>query len=101
MRIGLTTGGFFCSSTWRWFLCGPGRSGSPLHQDPHRTSAWNALLEGRKRWILYPPDVIPPGTSREDDCAGVDKELIDTEFYASPDVMKWFLEVYPFINEGV
>jgi len=75
---------------YRWFLCGPSRSGSPLHQDPHRTSAWNALIQGRKRWTLWPPDVIPPG---------VDKELIDTEYYASPDVMKWFVEVYPKVNQ--
>eukprot|EP00027_Filamoeba_sp_ATCC50430_P004907 CAMPEP_0168543930 /NCGR_PEP_ID=MMETSP0413-20121227/2154_1 /TAXON_ID=136452 /ORGANISM="Filamoeba nolandi, Strain NC-AS-23-1" /LENGTH=299 /DNA_ID=CAMNT_0008573927 /DNA_START=345 /DNA_END=1241 /DNA_ORIENTATION=- len=71
---------------WRWLLVGPKRSGSPLHQDPHRTSAWNALIEGRKRWALYPPDVIPPG---------VDEELIDTEYYAATDVMKWYTEVYP------
>jgi len=75
---------------YRWFLCGPSRSGSPLHQDPHRTSAWNALLQGRKRWTIWPPDVIPPG---------VDKDLIDTEFYASPDVMKWFVDVYPKVRD--
>jgi hypothetical protein len=47
---------------FKWMLVGPPRSGSPFHQDPHRTSAWNALLSGRKRWALYPPDVIPPGS---------------------------------------
>lgn len=46
---------------WRWFLSGPARSGSPFHQDPHRTSAWNALITGRKRWSFYPPYIIPPG----------------------------------------
>eukprot|EP01116_Phalansterium_solitarium_P015835 TRINITY_DN353_c1_g1_i11.p3 TRINITY_DN353_c1_g1~~TRINITY_DN353_c1_g1_i11.p3 ORF type:complete len:247 (+),score=73.78 TRINITY_DN353_c1_g1_i11:603-1343(+) len=71
---------------WRWFLVGPARSGSALHQDPHRTSAWNALLTGRKRWVLYPPDVIPPG---------VDETLIDSEYYAAPDALRWFLEYYP------
>ena len=30
-------------------------------QDPNHTSAWNGLISGRKRWILYPPDQPPPG----------------------------------------
>ena len=30
-------------------------------QDPNHTSAWNGLITGRKRWILYPPDQPPPG----------------------------------------
>ena len=34
---------------------------SCLFQDPNHTSAWNGLISGRKRWILYPPDQPPPG----------------------------------------
>jgi len=74
---------------WRWFLVGPPRSGSPFHQDPHRSSAWNALIVGRKRWALYPPHIIPPG---------VDEDLIDSDYYAAPNVMKWYSNVYPKID---
>jgi ribosomal protein L16 Arg81 hydroxylase len=29
----------------------------------------------------------------------VDEDLIDSEYYASPEVMKWFVETYPFIKD--
>jgi hypothetical protein len=44
----------------RFLIIGGARTGTPMHTDPNATSAWNTLLAGRKRWILFPPSPDTP-----------------------------------------
>jgi len=64
---------------WRWVLLGPARTGPAFHVDPYKTGAWNAIIFGKKRWTLYPPDVSPPGAGDP-----------NSDYYEAPRPLKWF-----------
>ena len=59
----------------KWLLIAPKCSGSPVHVDPMGTSAWNALISGRKRWFIAHPSVpvelLRPGAHRVE-CSGTE-----------------------------
>ncbi|DBA74433.1 hypothetical protein WJX77_011321 [Trebouxia sp. C0004] len=76
---------------FRWLIMGPPRSGSTFHKDPNATSAWNAVVTGSKKWIMYPPSALPPGVHASDDGADV----------ACPvSLIEWFLNFYKESQKG-
>eukprot|EP00939_MAST-03C_sp_MAST-3C-sp1_P000490 g490.t1 len=70
---------------FRWLIAGPAKSGSSFHIDPNSTSAWNAVIKGKKRWIMFPNHVVPPGVHPSDDGADVSQPV---------SLMEWFLQFH-------
>lgn len=70
---------------YRWIIVGPTGSGSSFHIDPNSTSAWNAVIKGSKKWVLFPPDVIPPGVHPSPDGA---------EVMCPVSIIEWFMNFY-------
>ena len=73
----------------RWLLAGPPGSGTNFHVDPNYTSAWNTVVVGAKKWIMFPPEVLPPGVEISDDGC----QVLQAE-----NVKEWFIENYESIH---
>ena len=88
---------------YRWFLLGPERSGSGVHTDPLATSAWNTVISGRKRWVLFPPDT-PRSVAKGLDVIlkGEDDEAINYFVDILPRIREKYggsVKIYEFIQE--
>lgn len=88
---------------YRWFLVGNKGSGFAVHQDPHGTCAWNALLHGRKRWAVLPPGtplstVLPSQSSQQlgehTDACAESPGLSESESTAAA----WFTNILPLLQ---
>ncbi|KAI8632043.1 Clavaminate synthase-like protein [Xylariaceae sp. FL1651] len=69
----------------RWLIVGPARSGSTFHKDPNATSAWNAVIQGSKYWIMFPPSTQVPGVFVSEDSSEVTSPL---------SIAEWLLEFH-------
>ncbi|KAK4239820.1 hypothetical protein C8A03DRAFT_13833 [Achaetomium macrosporum] len=82
----------------RWLIIGPERSGSTFHKDPNATSAWNAVIQGAKYWIMFPPSALVPGVFVSRDSSEVTSPL---------SIAEWLLEFHaearklPECKEGI
>ena len=68
---------------FRWLIAGPARSGSSFHKDPNATDAWNACIRGVKKWIFFPPSVVPPGVICSEDGADVTSPMSLVEWFSN------------------
>ena len=76
---------------FRWLIIGPAKSGSTFHKDPNCTSAWNAVITGKKKWILFPPHITPPGVHASED---------ELHVATSVSLIEWFLNFYDAAASG-
>lgn len=70
---------------YRWLIIGPKKSGSGFHIDPNATNAWNGVVRGAKKWIMFPPGQVPPGIHPSED---------GSEVSAPVSLMEWFVTFY-------
>ena len=68
---------------YRWLIIGGRRSGSQFHVDPNGTCAWNMVIYGSKRWMLFRPGSPPPGVFPDEANTHTTSTSSIGEWYAS------------------
>jgi len=80
---------------FRWILIGPERSGTGLHVDPLWTNAWVTVIEGKKRWLLFPPTTPKEDIGMRDDMPQINSATWFHSYYDLVTSEEWPLEYKP------
>jgi len=80
---------------YRWVLIGPERSGTGMHVDPLWTNAWVTVLQGKKRWLLFPPDTPYAEIGMIDDQPQIPSSIWFRDFYDKVTSPSWPEEYKP------
>ncbi len=93
---------------YRWILVAPARSGSFVHTDPMATHAWNALLVGAKRWVMFhpstPSELLAPWAGKFKSLAPACKPAAGEHGECEDDwedLWGWFVDDLPKIKRSV
>lgn len=78
----------------RWLIAGPRGSGSTFHMDPNGTSAWNAVLEGAKYWIMFPSSSSSSSSSARSTPPGVYVSPDRSEVTSPLSIAEWLLSFH-------
>ncbi|KAL9181725.1 hypothetical protein ACHAXT_012068 [Thalassiosira profunda] len=74
---------------YRWILIGPERSGTGMHVDPLMTNAWVTILQGKKRWLLFPPDTPHESIGMHDDEPQIPSSIWFRDYYDKVTLPTW------------
>ena len=80
---------------YRWVLIGPERSGTGMHVDPLWTHAWVTVLQGRKRWLLFPPNTPYESIGMIDGKPQISSSIWFRDFYDKVTSPSWPKEYQP------
>jgi hypothetical protein len=64
-----------------WVIVGGTRSFSGWHKDPNASHAWNACIQGQKKWLFFPPGHPPPGVMPSRDGSNVTSPISLIEWF--------------------
>ena len=78
---------------WRFFSISPKRSGLKIYRNLYKESKWDALLTGKRRYVLFEPDT-PKDLIKGLLCDNVDEKYIDK------DPIVYFDKILPSITQG-
>ena len=90
----------------RWLCVGAQNSGSQMHKDPLNTNAWNALVHGRKYWLLMAPEVpeeIADGSYFTSRYPHLARDANQSQSPPTPidSTVGWFTRVLPYLRQYV